>query len=314
MPAEAVGRVWGEFVDAVGGRIRSRLGDGIEAETLTLPRPTAGDWKWLVPSNVAGFIERDPSARTLARELRSAAESTRLVVPHRLETLLLRHCAAATDADLRMILGLRARPGDMAEALQHLRAVRPAPARKPWLDGYEMALAVRSALGWHDEPAPADLSAWCACNSIDLIDREGSSQIDAVVVSCVGHRPLIDLNPNGGAIRRWSPRFMTAAGLGMLLLDASPDHDFGFVFGPREDWPSAARARAFAAMLLMPVDGVRQSLDAFGRKSMNALMDGVRAIMSRFGTSALATTYHLKNLGFISDEERVDVVTALAAG
>ncbi|MEZ4431680.1 MAG: hypothetical protein R3F65_04655 [bacterium] len=116
---------------------------------------------------------------------------------------------------------------------------------------------------------------------------------------------MIDLNPNGGAIRRWSPRFMTAAGLGMLLLDASPEHDFGFVFGPREDWPSAARARAFAAMLLMPVDGVRQSLDAFGRKSMNALMDGVRAIMSRFGTSALATTYHLKNLGFISDEERV---------
>ncbi|MEZ4431681.1 MAG: hypothetical protein R3F65_04660 [bacterium] len=86
-----------------------------------------------------------------------------------------------------MILGLRARPGDMAEALQHLRAVRPAPARKPWLDGYEMALAVRSALGWHDEPAPADLSAWCASHSIDLIDREGSSQIDSVVVSCVGH-------------------------------------------------------------------------------------------------------------------------------
>lgn len=53
-------------------------------------------------------------------------------------------------------------------------------------------------------------------------------------------------------------------------------------------------------MLLLPDDGVRDVLA--GRTSIDA--SDVKRVMQRFNTGPYATTYHLKNRGFIADEER----------
>lgn len=314
LAVEDVESVWLEFVAEVSGKVRERL---LAHEPVDIPMhvvpPSPDDWKYLVPSNASAWLGREPQMRQLVSALRDAASTARLIIPHRIETRLLRECGEATDDDLRSILGLRASQGQMAPLLESLRMPRPAPAQQPWLDGYEAALSVRESLGWGAEPAPDDLGSWCEEHNVDLVARRGSSQYDAAVLAPSAHRPLIGINPNGRRSQRWSERFMTAASLGAILLDSVPERDFGFVFGPREHWPSAARARAFAAMLLMPVDGVRRLVEEIGRKTFQELRFATEAIMKAFGTSVRATTAHLHNLDFIDDEERLDLVSALSA-
>jgi len=94
-----------------------------------------------------------------------------------------------------------------------------------------------------------------------------------------------------------------AAALGHILMDPVPFS----VDGPWEHWPSAARARAFGAMLLMPEGGLRDLLS--GKTVIDAA--DVARVMERFGTGPHATTYHLKNLGFIDEERRAAVLREL---
>lgn len=315
VPTHQVEPVWLDFVEAVSAELRSQL-DLATAAALPIgvAHPTVHDWKRLIPGNAALWLERHPDRemKKLVTTLRDSAKASNLIVPHRMETLILRHCAAATDEDLQSILPLRAVPGQISDQLERLRAPRPAPLTEPWRDGYDAALAVRETLGWNDDPAP-DLAKWCAANHIDLDTLDASSQLDAVLFAPAGHRPLIDINRNASRNRRGTPRFMTAAGLGMVLLDTSPERDFGFVFGSREHWPSAARARAFAAMLLLPVDGIRRRLHQHGRQTIEALEAGMQSIMNDYGTSAHITANHLNHLGFITDDERIDLIGALTA-
>jgi hypothetical protein len=69
----------------------------------------------------------------------------------------------------------------------------------------------------------------------------------------------------------------------------------------------AARARAFAAMLAMPEQGVREAIRATGRVDAKA----VRNVMDRYGCGPVATTWHLKNLGFVGDEQRAELLVSL---
>ncbi len=97
---------------------------------------------------------------------------------------------------------------------------------------------------------------------------------------------------------------LQATQLGHLVLDAPVDTPFVLVDSPWTDWPTIARARAFAAMLLMPKGGVANEI---GPKEATPVV--VDALMTRFGTGRLATTWHLKNLGVISEDERAALLS-----
>jgi Zn-dependent peptidase ImmA (M78 family) len=102
---------------------------------------------------------------------------------------------------------------------------------------------------------------------------------------------------------------LLATELGHLLMDAPLNRDFAIVSGPWTFWPIAARARAFAAMLLMPEEGVRDVVTEEGGVTAVA----VRRIMGRFGTGPRSTTWHLKNLDLISEEARADLLIEVSS-
>lgn len=309
--------VWLAFVENVSSQLAAAAAapevemsaaDGIPQGIVP---PTSQSWRWLVPSNVSRWMEREPDMTPLVDRLRASAAKAQLAIPHTTETLLLRDCGSASDADLKHLARLRTRDGALSATLEALRDPRPASGHRPWLDGYDAALEVREALGWGDAPRPGEFAAWSVEHDVDLRVREHEGQIDAALVARGGCRPLIDVNLAGRQSRRWSADFMSAATLGVLLLDAPQDRDYAFVFGPRTHWPTAARARAFAAMLLMPRDGIRKRFDVGRCRSVDELAASVSSIMRDYGTSLIATTWHLNNLGFIDDEERVDLVSTL---
>jgi Zn-dependent peptidase ImmA (M78 family) len=99
----------------------------------------------------------------------------------------------------------------------------------------------------------------------------------------------------------------TAMALGHLLLDAPRGLESVHLDSPRAHWPSVARARAFAAMLLMPEQGVEE---AIGR-GVNE--QAVRALSRTYGLGTTAVTWHLKNLGHISEEARVELAASVGA-
>ncbi|MFZ4738698.1 MAG: ImmA/IrrE family metallo-endopeptidase [Bradymonadia bacterium] len=267
---------------------------------IGVPHASPDDWTWLVPASVRRIVAKDPNLRGLVERLRTRTEAT-LVVPHTLETLLLRDCHTAEPGDLQALLELKCRQGALSERLGHARRLTPAPGHEPWRSGYEMALELREALGWGNEPAPAQLQEWLASEGVDVSIADVSPSINGWMVAQPGRRPAIGVNPGGIRSRRWSPRVMQAAGLGLVLMDTDPDTDYARVFTRTAHWPTIARASAFATMFLMPEDGVREAFSSIG-----VSMRGVRAVMERFGTTLDATTFHLKNLGLIDEDTSED--------
>jgi Zn-dependent peptidase ImmA (M78 family) len=141
-------------------------------------------------------------------------------------------------------------------------------------------------------------------NNVNITMRALSSTVALIATRSEDNRGSMVINPQAQSpLRR---EIAQAAALGHILCDMTPVA----VDGTWEHWPTAARARAFAAMLLLPDNGVRDVLA--GRTSIDA--SDVRRVMDRFKTGPYATTYHLKNHGFIADEERrAEILRELAA-
>lgn len=62
-------------------------------------------------------------------------------------------------------------------------------------------------------------------------------------------------------------------------------------------------------MLRLPTEGIRQVLQ--GRAKIDA--HHVAKVMERFDTGPIATTLHLKNLAFIDEERRAEILGELLA-
>jgi hypothetical protein len=263
------------------------------------------DWRWLIHQETAHVISNE--FRSLRDQLNQHTRMQRkgLYVPHTPDTLVLRQARLVSADDIKSLLeGARFVPAEpMKSPARDLIRPTPASTIRPWIEGYERARDVREALGWGDEPTP-NLDAWMKSNNVSVTDRKLSSTIDLVATRTEDSRGSAVINPQtqshlGREIGR-------AAALGHILFDVTPVA----VDGTWEHWPTAARARAFAAMLLLPDDGVRDVLT--GRTDIDA--SDVQRVMQRFNTGPYATTYHLKNRGFIANEERrVEILKELAA-
>lgn len=273
------------------------------------------DWRWLVPAQTARTIQTD--LRELDAKLR---EHTRLnadgwFVSHTLETLTLRQFVPSSASELERVLRFvsEASRDPVSDRLRKLVAPTPPPRIKPWLQGYERALEVREELGWGDDPVP-ELTTWLRDQGV-TVDTSGFARaIDLLVLRATrddvsGWAASMALNPQASS--RLRSEIASAAALGHLLMDAE---DAGrraavAVEGEREDWPSAARARAFGVMLRLPTGGVRRVLQ--GRSRIDAQQ--VAKVMEHFDTGPIATTQHLKNLGFIDEEREAEILGELLA-
>lgn len=303
------GRILQAVVTEVADALKSRLGDELELHGAT-PRPDT--WEYLLPEYTTAALKSDAvENEALLETLRARSLAHWPFVPHSPTTTLLRDSGAASREDVQRVLRLgtttRQLTGTLAPELIGCRAPRRAPTHRPWVDGYDAALEVREALGWDGQPVP-QLDTWLTRCGVEVDASPLPARADGAAVWWRERRPVANVNPRGRRARRASRDMMLATDLGHLLLDARPDEDFALVHGVLTHWPSAARARAFAAMFLMPESGIRAHLE--GHDALDA--DALVSLMRTFGASASATTWHLKNLGLVSDSRRVELVEEVA--
>lgn len=267
---------------------------------------SAGDdaWRWLVHQQTARVIDNELASLRERLSQHTRARRVGLFVPHTPETLVLRHARPASATELNALLkAAQAVPSaPMKAPIVSLLRPTEAPTLMPWKKGYELAREVREALSWGDDPAP-DLGAWMTLNNVLVASQTFPPSIDLVARRSEDNRALAVINPY--AQSRFHREIAHATALGHILFDMTP----AVVDGVWEHWPTAARARAFAAMLLLPDDGVRGVLA--GRTNVDA--SDVKRVMERFRTGPYATTYHLKNLGFVDEERRIEILRELAA-
>lgn len=308
VPVDRVARVIAAVLDEVPRAIAQRadvvddISDVIDAADV---------WQWLLPADVRDVVLSAPELAAvrerLARESASQGES--LVAQHCLATLLLRDAPVATPARLLELISLADAADSPRGRCELFDAVEPSapPMRQPYEDGYKQALLLREHLGLDGQPL-GGLSDWLTRHHIVSDSYELDPNLDSVTIVVPGHLPRVTVNPQGRGVRRWSRDMLLAAGLGHVLLDAPRDNEYAVVDSRRASWPSAARSRAFAAMLLMPESGVREVVRQHG----GVEPDTVRALMARFGVGLTAVTWHLHNLREITEGERDELVERLA--
>jgi hypothetical protein len=206
------------------------------------------------------FDNADPSA------LRRAAEWTRRAVDN------------ATRAAARA----RNTLGPLYEAAAMDTPFESVGPERPWVTGYRMAGSVRRALEL-SSVAPFDISPWVGART----SSQDSGGIPAVAAVADGRCGVFQAN-DPARLGRKPTRFAQARALGRVL--TRPDQR-SFVL-------SAARghdervAGAFAAELLAPADGVRQSLEILGNRLDDAALD---AIAARFAVSPLVIRHQYDN-------------------
>jgi len=273
------------------------------AETATTSLAREDDWQWLVHDQTARLISQ--SIPSLADKFRSHAKkaSKGWYIPHTRETLALRQTRLLSQQEIESFLAVAVHgpQGPMSDALKSVRKPSPAPVVRPWREGYEHAAEVREAFQWGDGPVP-ELAGWLRSQGVVVRDVSLAATIDLVVTRSKDLAASTTVNPR--AHSRLRREIGQAAALGHLLLDTASVA----VDGAAEHWPTASRARAFGVMLLLPVDGLRDILS--GKASIDS--DDVERVMQKFGTGLYATTFHLKNLGFIDDERRTEILHELA--
>lgn len=185
-------------------------------------------------------------------------------------------------------------------ALQDLREPSALTVVEPWDQGYRVALSTRRRLRLGDGPI-GDLPAL-------LRERLG-------LRTC-----RLDIEPHVEGLRSWRAggpmliatnlharlgrgSFAVAREFAHLVLDQDVDAAIGGVSSAWESWALSARAKAFAAMLLMPETALRDRGDL-------AALDpaGLSALSSEFGITPRTAAWHLKNLQFISETKRVELL------
>lgn len=174
----------------------------------------------------------------------------------------------------------------------------------PWRDGYRLANEYRISNDWGGDPLP-DLATHMSNLGIDI--NEISLKSPSIYGLCfVGnkYRPTVRLNNKSTrASAPWSQAMTLAHELCHLLHDWRPGRDLSIISSDASDWPTEARANAFAAELVMPRSGVHECV-----ASKSITPDTVERVMNRFKVGVRAATHHLKNLGYLSTEQRDELL------
>jgi hypothetical protein len=269
------------------------------ARSLSHAAAKKEDWRWLVHRPTAKCI-RDHLPE-LARSLDAHAETAKVgrYVPHSFATSVLRVARLDDESQVQFLLKQAEELGNEPWSPSFARLVRPRrpTAQEPWRAGNEYAELVREQLGWGVDPAP-DLRVWSQGEGVELV--AAGLPYGIRMLGCrrdAGAGVAIDRHKWRGTLPT-----MQGTALGHILMDeeaVSTD-------GEWEDWPSAARARAFGVALLLPEQGVRERL-----ASSSVTAEAVRDLMAHYGTGAWATTHRLRNLGLIGSTQQEELLQDL---
>ena len=213
----------------------------------------------------------------------------------------------------RSLAALRSQLGEPALALQaQIFPVRePATDRSdaPAQDGYQLAREVRRRLGNPTEPID-DIRALAEeqLGIAVLVRRLSSSSVTAVCVRAETCAAIVlDARDPQRAQNGLLARVYLAHEICHALFDPSQGglHIVVDVVVDKKAQAAEQRARAVAAELLLPRDGIKKMLKARGEiRDSIAALDLVTRARSRFGTPHHITASHLCNSGFISAELR----------
>jgi Zn-dependent peptidase ImmA (M78 family) len=115
----------------------------------------------------------------------------------------------------------------------------------------------------------------------------------------------------GGTRRRawWSLRSTIAHELCHVLFDRVPTAPFGTVSRRRSNLSIEQRADAFAYYFLAPREGVARFLrESLGRVPYELDRNDIQAFANHFALGIEASTWHLRNLGWLSESQRQHLV------
>lgn len=266
--------------------------------------PSRDSWKLLLQSPTRRLTDA-PEFSSWREKQEAIVPTEGAFIPHTLETSLLRAVPAVTVEQVRPFLNVTPPQNDVKRELLKQSRATPAVGAEPWRQGYEAAHRIREALGWGNDAAPP-LRAFLQSVGVAVHDSDLLDGVVCAVSSFGGNR--IGVLANRGVTMGDSMKLGTA--LGHIVLDLPHEGTFGVVSSPWAHWPTTARAKAFAAMLLMPDEEIRSMSRRHG--VIDSML--VRQIMQRFRTTAVATTWHLYALRMISDEARMALASEVHEG
>jgi Zn-dependent peptidase ImmA (M78 family) len=107
--------------------------------------------------------------------------------------------------------------------------------------------------------------------------------------------------------RSWSRSALLAHELCHVLFDRNHGSELGIASGPWAPRHLEQRANAFAAMFLMPEDGVTEVVESSGADPL----DWIRRVAHQFGASYRAAIQHLFHLGFFDFGVRDELLDGL---
>lgn len=216
----------------------------------------------------------------------------------------------------RSLAALRRQLGEPALALQAetfpLREPAAHRSDAPAQDGYHLAREVRQWLGNPADPI-RDLRALVEerFGIAVLVRRLESSGVTAVCVRAETCAAIVlDARDPARAQNPLLGRVYLAHELCHALFDPSAGglHIVIDVALDRKAQQAEQRARAFAAELLLPREGIRLMTDTPGQiRDPSAALELIGRVRSRFGAPHPITANHLCNLGFIAADLREEL-------
>jgi Zn-dependent peptidase ImmA (M78 family) len=255
-------------------------------------------WLWLIAPHLREPVQRDDSLARRLRE-RTRHNTQDFIALHCPETQLLADIPpGASWLAVRLLLNhLEVADGGRradTSVLDNLRRPSKAPSSRPWKMGYEEAERVlrtqslpnkRVGVTWFRQELGIEFE------SIELPD-----QLDGACSWTNDHAPHVVR----GSKSRFGDAFFLAKALGHFVMDAVPEHPNARATSLCEPWASGARAKAFAAMFLMPTEAVEI---AFPRGS-EITRQGVSQFASQQSASFQTAVLHLSHLRRITEAQR----------
>lgn len=224
----------------------------------------------------------------------------------------------------RSLAGLRSLLRDPPLGLQagafQQREAAADRAEAPAQDGYRLAREVRQWLGNPTAPLGdmrALLEEWFGV--VVVVRPLVSNRITAVAVRAASAAAVV-LSAND-PLRAKNPllaRVHLAHELCHALFDPSPGgvHIVLDVVADRKNNAAEQRAKAFAAELLLPREGLLLTVGEASKAKpteSSAALDLITRVRGRFGTPHEITVNHLHNSGYIDQQLRIRLVTEMTA-
>jgi Zn-dependent peptidase ImmA (M78 family) len=175
----------------------------------------------------------------------------------------------------------------------------------PWQEGYQLAQEWAKANHLDNPGQPVDVEGHLAAFGVSVDDLAmEDEEIGGVAIARRDRSPLILLNTHDPRNRYPSGRrFSLAHELCHLLYDRRAGAELALISGPWAPIELEKRAKAFAAMLLMPDALVERAFGEAGVSPSKPSFQDLLTVAGKLEVSPNALAHHLSYRGWISPEK-----------